>query len=728
MPETILPSRAPAWRSRIGPLLVLCWAAQGCRAPAVGPFPQASVILISVDTLRADRLPIYGYAKGSTPHLDELAKEGVVFEDVTSHYPLTLPAHAALLTGLIPPHNGVRSNTGFSLSPSHPTLATRLRRAGWKTGGAVSSFVLSRQSGIGRGFDFYEDDVGGPAPEAFNAAQRDGAITEDALGQWLERQKRARVFAFLHLYEPHSPYAPPARYARLPDPYDGEVAYTDELIGRFFDRLRALGRYDGSLIVVTADHGESLGEHGEDEHGIFLYSATLHVPLIVKLPGGRRGGTRVGGAVAQTDIAATILDLVGQPTTGLDGRSLRPAFEGHKLAERPVYSESLYPRYTLGWSELRAVTTDEYRYVRAPRPELFDRAQDPREARNLAPRQPDRVHALDAWIVKTTKDEPVPRPGQVPAQTAERLRSLGYLATSGSAVGASGLPDPKDRIAVYPKLKAAIDAYRDREWAKAIPQLRELIGENPHMMDLREMLAQSLLQSGQPQEGVAVLEDALKDDPDRPAAHLALVRLALIRGDFKEAVRHAEPAAGHQPGGGAELIATMLARHGELARALDYARKSLAADPNRFAANFLLGILERKAGHCEAALTALRRARENNPEGAVPGLFAKMGDCLATLKREDEAERMFLEELRVNPSGAEARLGLALLYWKQARPEEARAVLDQWLAAVPYATADVYWMLIRMYLQMNDVDSASAWSKIAHELFPTDKRFKGGIT
>src|SRR5262249_22152373 len=317
-------------------------------------------------------------AKGRTPNLDALARRGILFESAYSHCPLTLPAHASLLTGLVPPHHGVRDNVGFTLKPDHRTLAARFKAAGFRTAGAVSAYVLRRQTGIAEGFEEYDDALESEgAVESLAAVQRDGAVAVESLARWIASQGDARFFAFLHLYEPHTPYAPPERF-RGGDPYDGEVSYADELVGRLLDRVKGRERL---IVAVTGDHGEGLGDHGEAEHGIFLYREAVRIPLLLRVPGDAGAGTRIASPVAQVDIPATLLDLAGVRADGLDGVSLLPALSGGEPPARPIYSETLYARYHFGWSELMSVTDRRFRFIKAPRPELYDLQDDAGEKR-----------------------------------------------------------------------------------------------------------------------------------------------------------------------------------------------------------------------------------------------------------------------------------------------------------------------------------------------------------
>src|SRR6185503_20234795 len=387
--ESILPSGTmPRVRRRFVWMLALAAGAVGCgreTTPAAArSFPRAPIVLISIDTLRADHLAAYGYRGGSTPALDRLAASGIVFDDAFSQVPLTLPSHASLLTGRLPTRTGVRDNIGFTLGADQQTLAARLKEAGYATGAAVSSYVLRRHTGIAAGFDFFDDEVTiSGTGESLSESQRDGARTADALAAWIDAHAGGPMFAFLHLYEPHTPYTPPPSHT-LAQPYDGEIAYADEIVGRFLDRLNANGLLDRAIVAVVSDHGEGLGDHGEAEHGLLLYREALRVPWIVRLPGSAHAGTRIAGAAGLVDVAPTLLALAGVPAAGMDGGPLVDAMVSRRLADRTVYSETQYPRLHYGWSDLASAFDGRYHFIRAPRPELYDLASDPGARSNLA--------------------------------------------------------------------------------------------------------------------------------------------------------------------------------------------------------------------------------------------------------------------------------------------------------------------------------------------------------
>jgi arylsulfatase A-like enzyme/Tfp pilus assembly protein PilF len=710
-------------------------AAGGCSrwrgAAGATAFKDASVVLISIDTLRADHLPAYGYQAGATPALDRLAGEGVLFEAVYSPVPQTLPAHASLFTGLVPPHHGVRDNIGFTLKPGPRTLAERFQAAGFATGAAVSAYVLRAQTGISRGFDTYDDRLpieGGT--ESLGSVQRDGAVAVESLDRWVEAQGGRRFFAFLHLYEPHTPWAPPPAHAHFVHPYDGDVAYADELVGRFLEPLRARGLLDRAVVAVTADHGEGLNEHGEEEHGMFLYREAVHVPLIVRLPGAAHGGTRVRGTAALVDVAPTLLELAGLATDGMDGASLAGAIAARRTASRPVYSETLFPRYHFGWSELYAVTDDRYRFIRAPRPELFDAVQDPGEKTNLYAARQTAAAPMNAWLERQVQQGAVAPREAVSAETQEKLQALGYVGTAAATAAAgSDLPDPKDRIADAEELKKAITLRRSGKVAEAVGQYRKVLARNPRMVDAWEGLGFSLSDLGRPAEAIAALDAAVELDPARSGTHLALARIHALQGHPDRAQKHAEIAAEGDPGQGNEVLAQLAMDRGDLARAAELAARSVQADDRREMAHFILGEVARQQGRYEDALRAYGQAEEAvrlRRNAIVRNLHANMADCLARLGREKEAEKEFLAEIETIPYSREGRVGLAMLYRSQGRDADARAVLGGLIAAEPNPSADSYWTVVRTFSVLGDLEAARHWSAQARARFPADPRFRKG--
>lgn len=702
----------------------------GCRSRPGDAWPEASVVLVSIDTLRADHLPLYGYAQGATPTMDALGREGVVFESVFSHCPLTLPAHASMLTGLIPPHHGVHDNSGFTLKPGARTLAARFHDAGRVTGAAVSAFVLRSATGIAQGFDRYDDEiVQDPSQEDMGLQQRDGARSVESLLGWIEAQGDRRFFAFLHLYEPHTPYTPPSPYKeRFADrPYDGEIAYADELIGRLLAPLRAKGALDHTVVAVTADHGEGLGEHGEQEHGLFLYRETVRVPLILRLPGRAHAGLRVSATAAQVDLPATLLDLVGLPAAGMDGVSLRPAIAGGRGPDRPVYSETFFPRYHFGWSQLLSTTESRFRYIRAPRPELFDDATDPGETRDLSAEHPAAAQAMNAWLDTQVRVGEVAGPEKVDPETMQRLQALGYVGAGGPAGEAAGpLADPKDKVAVFEAYKRALTLRREGKDAEVVKTLRAVVKDSPGMLDAWQSMGLALARLNRVPEAVQALEAALQLDPSRGAVHLALARVYELTGQAALLEKHAQAAALTVPGEGYEILATLRLAQDRPAEAGEAAGKSLAADSSRVVAHYVLAVVAERAGRCEEAVPEFQRAVEAQRLHkflVVPGLHSGLADCLARSGREADAEKEFRAEIDTLPYSKAGRAGLAALYRSQARDAEARAVLEGVVTANPRAGADEYEMVVRTFTLLGDTAAARAWAARAHARFPADRRF-----
>jgi choline-sulfatase len=639
----------------------------GCSSTQnIGPYDDAPVILISVDTVRADRLPIYGYRNGSTPVLDQLSRESIVFDDLNSHYPLTLPSHASLLTGLLPTHHGVRDNIGYALARNTRTIQTRFKSAGYATGAAVSAYVLRHQTGIAEGFDFFDDaiEMAGTG-DSLADSQRDGRLAVDALANWIDRQGSSKVFAFLHLYEPHTPYSPPPTH-HLRDPYDGEIAYADELVGRLLARVRARGWFDNAIVAVVSDHGEGLGDHGESEHGILLYREVLHVPWVLRLPGGDRGGRRIAGTLGLVDVAATLLDLAGLDTTGLDGVSARSSLGGQAPLERDVYSETFYPRLHLGWSDLASITGPQFKYIRAPRPELYDRASDPDERRNLVAERTSTARTLADALARTTAGAKPMEPQPASPEVRERLKTLGYVGSSSVPLSApaAALPDPKDKIASVEEFKRALATEHAGRTAEAIELYRKVLASNPLLLDAWESLAKALVATGQTRDAIAAFEKAIEVDPLKPEPHLALARIYALEGDPTRARQHAEIGSERDPAQGFEILAALMLDAKRPAEAAAFARRSLEADPSRYMSEFFLGVIAQERRQCDEAIAHFERAIEGKrlePRVIVRNLHAGLADCLAQTGRQADAEREYKAELAVIPDSPEARRGLAAL-------------------------------------------------------------------
>jgi arylsulfatase A-like enzyme len=536
-------------RARIAALALVALCACAC-----GERPR-DILLVSIDTLRADRLGSYGRAGAGTPHLDRLAARGARFADAMAPTPITLPSHASLLTGLDPSRHGVRHNGLYALAPGSDTLAERLRRAGFRTGGFVASIALASRHGLDQGFEHYSEPEREPTRALFFLRERPArAVNRDALA-WLDGlDPRERVFLFVHYMEPHAPFEPPepelSRFAD--DRYQGEVATSDRAFGELLAGLAARGRLRRTLVMVVADHGESLGDHGELSHGIFVYQSTLHVPMILAGPGVPAQRV-VEEPVSLVDLMPTVLAAVGLEGDGEgegDGRSLWPALRGESLGDRALYGESFVPRLDFGWSALRVWRRGREKWISAPRPELYDLERDPGEADDLAAGSPERGRRLAAELaahVASGADQA--RRIALPAQAREALDALGYLAGAheGGAPGARA--DPKDRVGVAVAFERATRFAQHGRFELAIPELRALIREQPTLFDARLRLTAILAMQGSVEEAIrearALIEvSAQVPHGERVAnrAHLLLADLYRSRGELEAAARSYERA------------------------------------------------------------------------------------------------------------------------------------------------------------------------------------------
>lgn len=667
------------------------WSVSAGRAPAPGP-----IVLVSIDTLRADRLPIYGYTKVTTPAIDRLAADGVVFDYAWAHSPQTLPSHASIFTGLLPFEHGVRDNMGFTVKDGAETMAGLLRARGYATGGFVSAYVMRRDTGIAQGFDTYDDHLPPTSPEkATGEVQRDGADTLLAADAWLDGLASDRFFLFLHLYEPHSPYTPPERFSRY-DPYDGEIAYADELVGRLVDSLKRRGLYDAATIIVLSDHGEGLGDHGEMEHGIFVYSETIKVPLVVKLPRGAEAGRRVADPVQHIDLVPTLLDLSGGSSgSGHRGRSLLPAMRGRAIPEQGLYAEALYSRFHFGWSELYALTDARYRFIRAPRDELYDLQRDPRERENIAAaRETTRVamrQALDGLLA----GRDIEAPAAVSAEDREALRALGYVgmqATVSDTAGADSLPDPKDKVQVLADYRDGLELVRSGRAAEAIGLFERMVAENPGMGDVWNEIAGLFVVQGRLEDALVAYRRLVEVAPYDPAALVSVAQVLVELGRLDEARAQAEQAVKMLPATEGRWLASahkMIMRvalaENDQAAARAAAARAEQADASFPMIDYCEGLIRYKAGQYREALpyfeAAIRRSAGRTFQ--VPDLRYYAGDTLGHLERLGDAERLFNEELVLFPNSLRATSGLAMVYRAQGRADASNRAIEQMLRRTP---------------------------------------------
>jgi arylsulfatase A-like enzyme/Tfp pilus assembly protein PilF len=632
------------------------------------PAPRSlNVVVVTLDTLRADRLGCYGFRGVETPSIDAVAEQGVVFEQATATAPMTLPSHASIFTGLIPPKHGVRDNGGFFLEADRVTLAERLADAGYATGAFVGAWVLDSRWGLDQGFEVYSDrfDLSRYKVVNLGTVQKPGDEVMDAALAWLTTVESRKFFAWIHLYDPHTPYEPPEPYAsRYPQQkYLGEIAYADHVVGRLVARLEASGLLDRSVLVILGDHGESLGEHGERTHTFFVYDATLHVPLIVRTPWGDRGRSRA--QVSTVDVLPTVLDLAGlPPQPGIDGRSLArlvlaPAAEADGLA----YAESYFTRLHYGWQHLRALRDGRWKYVDAPRAELYDVRQDPGEKSNVykansrrGEQMRLRLEALAGGGVLAAPDKDALDP-----ETLQRLAALGYVGGGPKVDPEAKLPDPKDKIGLFGRIGEARAFAKDGRLEEAVTTIRAVIAEDHGIIDAHTALGGWLRELARPEQAIAAYKRALDVQPDNEVALAALAEVYRAQGrpdaaiEGYRAVLRLEPRQPHMW----YQLATLYLDLERSADAERTFRQALEHNPKMGAAYNSLAALAFARGDLAHAERLVRRGLELE-EDLRTSRF-NLGRVLEARGDPEQAERLYREELERFPDNGKTRFNLAQL-------------------------------------------------------------------
>jgi choline-sulfatase len=613
---------------------------------------RLNVLLITIDTLRPDHLGSYGYAAAQTPALDALAARGLRFTQATTVAPLTLPAHASLMTGTFPAYHGVRDNGGFYLGDDQVTLARTLRSRGYRTGGFVSAFVLDGRWGIGQGFDRYFDDFDLAKYRVdigLDAVQRPGSETVAQAIEWLDQDPARPFLAWVHLYEPHAPYDAPDPIRRRFPPtmfgaYDAEIATADIQVARLVEHLAAAGRLDRTVVVVLGDHGESLGEHDEEQHAFFVYDATVRIPLIIAGPG--MPARVIGDQVRIVDVMPTLLESLGIETPkAVQGVSLLPLARGQRL-NLVALSETWYPRHHYGWSELTAIHDGRYHFIAAPKRELYDTQTDPSETHNLAPLNASRADAQERALldfvarISSTHAAAAPRP--VDPEVEQRLQALGYVGGSISPRALETRPrgDPKDKVALYNLLKqAALDSVEGRV-DDGIRKVRQALAADPDIVEAYLMLGNMNAKAKREKESLAAYQKALALDPDNQSAAFSL---ALA---YRTAGRTEAAEAGFE--------------------------RVLTLNPRDSKARYQLADIWMQRGDFARAEATLQRAVADNIER--PAFQTKLGECYIELKRYDAAERSLLDALKSKPDEPMAHYDLGLIH--EARGEPAKAIVE----------------------------------------------------
>ena len=665
-------------------ILILLLFACGCARREKHP----PVIVISIDTLRADHV-----SARQTPHIDALSRDAIVFRNAWSHSPLTLPSHLSMFTGTLPPEHGVRDNAGYRFdAKAHPTLASVLRANGYRTGAAVSAYVLRAATGVADGFDDYDDAIGIVDGAPVGALQRSGDVTETIAERWIAAQSEKPFFFFLHLYEPHTPYTPT---------YDADVAHADAIVGKFVDFLRQRGLYDRAVIVLLSDHGEGLMDHGEQEHGVLLYRESLQVPLIVK-PAGAREHRQVDSPVALIDVMPTILELAGCPAPRSRGRSLMNA-----TPASPIYSESLYARIHLGCGELRSIVDRDRHVIDGARGEVYDLRSDPAEKHNVIDRE-RRVYANARGAIAQVRGAFV-TPDAIDAEEAKKLAALGYV-SGGSDSGATSR-DPRECLGDLARLKDIAVLRQQGKEGEAIARLESMLVANPRWSDIRDQLGAAYDDAGDHLRAARLYEDGIRATPRLAGAFALSAASSLFDANrFDDAAAHAHAAETIEPAGAHLLLGEIALARNDLAAA--EREQSIAASfrNSRGHALFLAARIAAAQHEFARALELLKVTNDTcrqDGESLPRGFHYATGDALAHIGRTADAEREFEAEIAADPHDVQPYADLALLQIMRRDRAAALQTIERMAAANP--SRDTYRFAADSLDRWGEHEAAARW-------------------
>lgn len=652
---------------------LVAMATGGCRRPV----ERSNLLILTLDTTRADHLGCYGHAEASTPHLDGFARDRAVrFEQAITVAPLTLPSHTSIFTGTYPVSHGVHDNDGFYVAEDVTTLAEILSAAGYTTGAVVGAFPVDSQFNLDQGFATYDDNyqedwtldaVEARTERSFGFVERRADLVNRAVGRWFENHGKEPFFLWVHYFDPHQPYDPPKPYGSMyPNPYDGEIAFVDECFGALLDLFEQRGVLDRTVIVVVGDHGEALEEHGEPTHATYVYDATMRVPLLIAAPQPWLArGRSVATQVSTVDIAPTVLELLGMaPSEEMQGRSLVGALrDPGSLAAQPILLESHFGLYQFGWAPLRALRTGTWKYVLAPRPELYDLSRDPGELDNVAGGRADMLKELGPELEELASRLAWPDPGRsaatsIDSETRDRLEALGYVGGGGSAQRALAFPSPEELARLPNPIDGALalhyvnvtsELIRNKRFDIAISVTRQGLAVDPHNYRLHYTLGYALFGDGQLHSALTKLQQVADMNPSDPAPHLIIGRIHGIAGDY-------------------DLAKASLSRAVEL-------------EPNRIDALALLGLTQAKLGDLDGAAQTLRKALEVDSDSW--SIRLRLGRVLADSGRLEEAREAFQQAMHANPYSPEVLATIGVFYMQLGNLDFARQALEQAVRTAP---------------------------------------------
>jgi arylsulfatase A-like enzyme/parvulin-like peptidyl-prolyl isomerase len=653
----------------------------------------ANVLLVTVDTLRADHVGAYGDTKAQTATFDRLAREGVLVEEAVAHVPETRPSHASILTGRYPYEHGVRDNAAGPIAPGMPTLATLLKAAGYDTAAFIGAYPVSRSSGLDRGFDVYDD----PFEKAVDGRteRRAQEVVDLALG-WLGRPRSRPFLAWVHLFDPHAPYTPPAPFATrfAGRPYDGEVAYADSQVERLLAWLDRSGQRGRTLVVVTSDHGEGLGQHGEEEHGILVYDSTLRVPLVLSWPGRLPAGARVHGQFRSVDLLPTVLELLGLPAARTSGASRADVLaHGGPIPDNESYAESLYGSIHFGWAKLRALRSHEWKYIEAPRSELYRLPEDPGETRNVMASRAEVANGMrqslgrhDGGAGAAAGAAPIDQ------EALERLAALGYVGGVAEAPKVTG-KDPKDGVREFERsrrnMREALRLFKQNDLDRALPLLEQLSQGPTGSFNVEFYLGRALLEKGRPKQAVPHLQRAMEAAPKATSTAFYLAQAQLAAGLESEAAATLARGLQRTPDNPdlLEVKGRLLLRQEDLAGARVALERARTLDPRNARVRAELSETFRRLGDAAGAEAEAAEGERLDPKAPEPHVMR--GLALASLEREGEAAEAFRAALKLDPDQPEALYYLAAVELNAGHAAAARGLLQRLLTVSPgYSGAD----------------------------------------
>ncbi|NTV80020.1 MAG: sulfatase-like hydrolase/transferase [Candidatus Aminicenantes bacterium] len=669
-----------------------------------------NVILVTVDTIRADRIGCYGDPRVKTPTMDDFAAHGVRFEKCIAQTPLTLPSHTTILTGCLPVHHGVRDNGGFVVPAELITMAELFKAKGYDTAAFVAAYVLDSRWGLNQGFDRYFDkfDLSRFERISLGEVQRPANEVIDEALSWLDEKKDGKFFAWIHLYDPHTPYAPPEPYkSQYPQsPYLGEIAFADAQLARLWDYLGQNGLRDDLFLVLAGDHGESLGEHGEGSHGFFIYQAALHVPLIFVTPFPELQGVASPEPVALADIMPTVLEMSGTPIPPqVQGTSLVPSFfRPGSTKDRLVYSETFYPRYHFGWSDLKSVQDGRFKLIQAPVPELYDLGQDPGETRNLVYLEKEvfddlsaRARALTEEASRNAFEADL---GKVDEETREKLAALGYLGSfmDPSKLQGKKLADPKDKISVFNRLAQARESGLGGAPEEAIATIKAIIAEDPGISDAHFSLGNIYYKSKRYEEALESFKISLDLKPDDSFAVINIANSLQALGRSEEAEKFVldHLAKGLEDPQLYFLLGNVRVRRGDPDGAIPYFKQCLAANPQSASAHNAIAAIYLNKDRLEEAEAHLKAAAALYPR--LTSLRYNQAQLFEKRNLYPEAAEFYIQEIQDSPKNFRALFNLSRVYRMMGREDDELATLKKTIEVEPDFPV-AYFYMARIHLR-----------------------------